>query len=388
MPDETSFVYADNAATTQVRKPVLQAMMPWFCEQYGNPSSVYSIGREAHAAVDKARRQVAAALHARPEEIFFTSGGSEADNWALRGAALAKKAQGRHIISTEFEHHAILHTLHALERDGFEITLLRPDAQGFIHPEDLLAALREDTVLVSVMYANNEVGTIQPIPTLAQICRERGVLFHTDAVQAVGHIPVDTAKDGMDLLSLSAHKFHGPKGVGVLFCRAGLRLPNLIEGGGQEHGRRAGTENVPGIVGLGEAISLASGLLQTEGSRIAALRGRLIDGLLTIRGVHLNGSRENSLPGIVNITADGIEGEPLLMLLDMKGICASAGSACAAGSLEPSHVLTAMGLSHKAAHGSLRLSLSGFNTAEEVDYICRTVAFQIDRLRALSPANN
>lgn len=379
------FVYADNAATTAVSKPVLDAMLPWFCEHYGNPSSIYSIGRDAHAAVDTARRQAAAALGALPEEIFFTSGGSEADNWAIRGTAYTRRTKGKHIISSAFEHHAVLHTLKALEKEGFEVTYLNVNADGVIRPEDLRAALRDDTILVTIMYANNEIGTIQPIPELAGICREKGILFHTDAVQAVGHIPIDVKAEQIDMLSLSAHKFHGPKGVGALYLRKGLRLPNLIEGGAQEKGRRAGTENVPGIVGLGKALELACADMDKNAVKITSLRDRLIDNLLKIKRVRLNGDRVHRLPGNVNISVEGIEGESLLLLLDMNGICASSGSACTSGSLDPSHVLLAIGLPHEVAHGSLRLSLSELNTQEEVDYICEVLPSIIERLRAMSP---
>ena len=379
------FVYADNAATTAVAKPVLEAMLPYFSEQYGNPSSIYSIGREAHAAVDTARQQVAKALGALPEEIFFTSGGSEADNWAIRGVAFANAKKGRHIISTAFEHHAVLHTLKALQRDGFEVTLLPVDEKGLVHPETLAAAIRPDTTLVSIMCASNEIGTIQPIAELAAVCKAKDVLFHTDAVQAIGHVEIDVKAQGIDLLSLSAHKFHGPKGVGALFVRKGLRFPNLIEGGAQERNRRAGTENVPGIVGLGKAIELATADIVTREARVRVLRDRLIDGLLKLPRTHLNGDREKRLAGNVNISFEGIEGESLLLLLDMNGVCASSGSACTSGSLDPSHVLLAIGLPHEVAHGSLRLSLSDWNTDEDVDAILDTVPGIIERLRSMSP---
>lgn len=379
------FVYADNAATTKVSKPVLDAMLPYFSEHYGNPSSIYSIGRDAHEAVDEARKQVALALGAEPQEIFFTGGGSEADNWAIRGIAHANVKKGKHLISTKFEHHAVLHTLKALEKEGFEVSYLNVNANGIVNPADLEAAIRPDTTLVTIMYANNEIGTIQPIPELAEICRSKGVIFHTDAVQAVGHVKINVKEEKIDLLSLSAHKFHGPKGVGALYIRKGLRFPNLIEGGAQEKNRRAGTENVPGIVGLGKAIELACAEIDAKSEKVSKLRDRLIDGLLKLPRVRLNGDREKRLAGNVNISVEGIEGESLLLLLDMNGICASSGSACTSGSLDPSHVLLAIGLKHEVAHGSLRLSLSEENTDEDVDYILETLPGIVTRLREMSP---
>ncbi|HCC00485.1 MAG TPA: cysteine desulfurase NifS [Ruminococcaceae bacterium] len=377
-------VYADNAATTAVSPEVLEQMLPYFIEKSGNPSSIYSIGRAAREGVDKARRQTAKALHAHLDEIFFTSGGSESDNWALRGIAHAQAKKGRHIITTAIEHHAILHTANALEKEGFSITYLQPDAYGIITPESLKAAIQPDTTLVSVMYANNEIGTLEPIPALAQICHEQGILFHTDAVQAVGHVPIDVQADHIDLLSLSSHKFHGPKGIGALYIRKGLRFPNLIEGGSQERGRRAGTENVPGIVGLGEAISRACESIPTTSAYVRTLRNRLQEGLLAIPHTHLNGHPEKRLPGNLNILFDDIEGEGLLLLLDQHNICASAGSACATGAVKPSHVLTAIGLSEKQAHSALRLTLDSINTAEDIDYIMQTTREIIDHLRSLS----
>lgn len=379
------FVYADNAATTKVSKPVLDAMLPYFSEHYGNPSSIYSIGRDAHEAVDEARKQVALALGAEPQEIFFTGGGSEADNWAIRGIAHANVKKGKHLISTKFEHHAVLHTLKALEKEGFEVSYLNVNANGIVNPTDLEAAIRPDTTLVTIMYANNEIGTIQPIPELAEICRSKGVIFHTDAVQAVGHVKINVKEEKIDLLSLSAHKFHGPKGVGALYIRKGLRFPNLIEGGAQEKNRRAGTENVPGIVGLGKAIELACAEIDAKSEKVSKLRDRLINGLLKLPRVRLNGDREKRLAGNVNISVEGIEGESLLLLLDMNGICASSGSACTSGSLDPSHVLLAIGLKHEVAHGSLRLSLSEENTDEDVDYILETLPGIVTRLREMSP---
>jgi cysteine desulfurase len=379
------FVYADNAATTAVSKAVLDEMLPFFCDNYGNPSSIYSIGRDAREAVDEARRRVAEAIGAQPQEIFFTSGGSEADNWAIRGVALKNAGKGKHLITTKFEHHAVLHTMKALEKEGFEVTYLPVNSDGLVNPADLEAAIRPDTTLVSIIYANNEIGTIQPIPELSKICAEKGVIFHTDAVQAVGHIPINVADQHIDLLSLSGHKFHGPKGVGALYIRKGLRFSNLIEGGAQEKNRRAGTENVPGIVGLGKAIELACRNMAENNRKIIKLRDRLIDGILPIPMTRLNGDREKRLPGNVNISVQGIEGESLLLLLDMNGICASSGSACTSGSLDPSHVLLAIGLKHEVAHGSLRFSLSELNTDEDIDYILEVLPKIIDRLRSMSP---
>lgn len=379
------FVYADNAATTAVSKAVLDEMIPYFCDKYGNPSSIYSIGRDSREAVDAARKKVADALGAEEQEIFFTSGGSEADNWAIRGIAHAKASKGKHLITTKFEHHAVLHTMKVLEKEGFEVTYLDVNENGIVKPADLEAAIRPDTTLVTIMYANNEIGTIQPIPELGKICSDKGVVFHTDAVQAVGHIAINVKEQHIDLLSLSAHKFHGPKGVGVLYMRKGLRFPNLIEGGAQERNRRAGTENVPGIVGLGKAIELACANIEENNQKTKKLRDRLIDGILKLPYTRLNGDRENRLAGNVNISIEGIEGESLLLLLDMNGICASSGSACTSGSLDPSHVLLAIGLKHEVAHGSLRLTLSELNTDEDVDYILEVLPKIVERLRAMSP---
>lgn len=379
------FVYADNAATTAVSKKVLDEMIPYFCDKYGNPSSIYSKGREAKEAVDTARKRVADALGANEQEIFFTSGGSEADNWAIRGIAHANIKKGRHLITTKFEHHAVLHTMKALEKEGFEVTYLDVNSNGIVKPSDLEAAIRPDTTLVTIMYANNEIGTIQPIPELAKICAGKDVVFHTDAVQAVGHVKINVKEQNIDLLSLSAHKFHGPKGVGALYIRKGLRFPNLIEGGAQEKKRRAGTENVPGIVGLGKAIELACASMDENSEKVAKLRDRLIDGILKIPYTRLNGDREKRLPGNVNVSVEGIEGESLLLLLDMNGICASSGSACTSGSLDPSHVLLAIGLKHEVAHGSLRFSLSELNTDEDVDYILEKLPQIVTRLREMSP---
>ena len=379
------FVYADNAATTAVSRPVLDSMISYFSEHYGNPSSIYSVGRDAHEAVDAARAKVATALGAQPQDIFFTSGGSEADNWAIRGIAHANASKGRHLITTKFEHHAVLHTMKALEKEGFEVTYLGVGPLGVVDPADLEAAIRPDTTLVTIMYANNEIGTIQPIPRLAEICHAHGVIFHTDAVQAIGHVEINVAEQGIDLLSLSAHKFHGPKGVGALYIRKGLRFPNLIEGGAQERNRRAGTENVPGIVGLGTAIEIAAANIPARNEKVRKMRDRLIDGILQIPMTRLNGDREHRLPGNINISVEGIEGESLLLLLDMNGICASSGSACTSGSLDPSHVLLAIGLPHEVAHGSLRITINEENTDEDIDYILETLPKIVDRLRAMSP---
>ncbi|HEX2938806.1 MAG TPA: cysteine desulfurase NifS [Ruminiclostridium sp.] len=379
------FVYADNAATTAVSKEVLDEMIPYFCDKYGNPSSIYSKGRETREAVDTARKRAADALGAQEQEIFFTSGGSEADNWAIRGIAQANVKKGKHLITTKFEHHAVLHTMKALEKEGFEVTYLNVNSDGIVKPSDLEAAIRPDTTLVSIMYANNEIGTIQPIPELAKICKDKGVVFHTDAVQAVGHVKINVKEQNIDLLSLSAHKFHGPKGVGALYIRKGLRFPNLIEGGAQEKNRRAGTENVPGIVGLGKAIELACASIDENAAKVSRLRDKLIEGALKIPYTRLNGDPQKRLPGNVNISVEGIEGESLLLLLDMNNICASSGSACTSGSLDPSHVLLAIGLKHEVAHGSLRFSLSELNTEEDVDYILEKLPQIVERLRAMSP---
>lgn len=383
---EKRFVYADNAATTPVTPAVLEAMTPWLMENYGNPSSIYSIGRAARTAVEKARRQVAATLNAEPGEIYFTSCGTEADNWALKGSMRRWAAKGKkHLITAAFEHHAILHSAKALEKEGFEITYLPVTPEGLVDPAELEKAIREDTALVSIMLANNEIGTVQPIAELAAIAHAHGAWFHTDAVQAVGHIPVDVKALGVDMLSLSGHKFHAPKGVGALYVKKGI-LPNIfMDGGAQEKGRRAGTENLASIVGLGEAITVATASLEENMARITAMRDRLIDSLLQLPRTRLNGSREHRLPGNLNISFEGIEGESLLLRLDMAGICASSGSACTSGSLDPSHVLMAIGLKHEVAHGSLRLSLSELTTEEDIDYIIAQVPPIVEGLRAMSP---
>ena len=363
-------IYADNAATTRLSATALAAMLPYLTEQYGNPSSLYTLGQTAATALAQARETVARCLHCRPEEIVFTSGGSEADNQAILSAARWGKRQGKtHIISTAFEHHAVLHTLQKLEKEGFTVTLLDVHADGRITPQQVEAAITQDTCLVTVMYANNEIGTIQPIGEIGAICRARKVPFHTDAVQAAGHLAIDVGAEQIDMLSLSAHKFHGPKGVGALYVRKGVPLLPLIEGGAQERRKRAGTENVAGIVGLAAALQTACDHLEANAAKVAALRDRLIDGLAAIPHAALNGDRDHRLPGNVNVCFEGVEGESLLLLLDDRGICASSGSACTSGSLDPSHVLLAIGRPHEVAHGSLRLSLCEENTeAEAVSY--------------------
>lgn len=383
---EKRTVYADHAATTAVSDAVLQAMLPYFTQHYGNPSAVYCIGRGNERAVRDARARVARCLGAEPEEIFFTAGGSESDNWAIKGVAYSLVSSGkRHIITTAFEHHAVLHTCEFLEQHGFSVTYLSVSPDGLIDPRQVESAIRDDTALVSVMYANNEIGTIQPIAEVGAICRKKGVLFHTDAVQAVGNIGIDARAQNIDLLSLSGHKFHAPKGIGALYIRKGIRLSNLIHGGGQESGRRAGTENVPGIIGLAKAIELATAAIPEKTARLTQLRERLIDGILQIPGTWLNGSRTQRLPGNINISFDGIEGESLVMMLDQYGIMASSGSACTAGSSEPSHVLLALGLSRELAKGSLRLSFGEEFTDADVDYILAVLPEIVKRLRSAPP---
>lgn len=379
-------VYADNAATTKMSRTAIDAMLPYMENIFGNPSSLYSIGQEAAEAVYKARQTIAKYINCMPTEIYFTSGGSEADNQAIRSAAEIGARRGKkHIVSTAFEHHAVLHTLKKLEKDGFEITLLDVHENGLVTPEQVREAIRPDTCLVTIMYANNEIGTIQPIAEIGSVCREKNVTFHTDAVQAAGHLQIDVQKENIDMMSLSAHKFHGPKGVGVLYARKGVFLSNLIEGGAQERGKRGGTENVPGMVGTAAAFEEACNNFEQNNKRILALREKLIDGLLTIPHSILNGDRNNRLPGNVNICFEGIEGESLLLLLDAKGIYASSGSACTSGSLDPSHVLLAIGRPHEIAHGSLRLTLSEENTEEEISYIINEVPKVVDYLRSISP---
>lgn len=382
-------VYADQAATTKISSRSLQAMTSC-CEKYfGNPSSLHEAGREAEAALETARGEIASCLNARPGEIYFTSGGSEADNWAITQAAAAGAKKGKkHLISTAFEHHAVLHTLEALKKQGFEVTLLPVHEDGLVRLSELEAAIREDTALVTVMYVNNEVGTIQPIAGIGEICRRKGVLFHTDAVQAAGHLPIDVEADKIDMLSLAGHKFHGPRGVGALYVRKGIPLGNLIYGGGQERGKRAGTENLPGIVGMAEALKESLQDREEKNARILCMREKLADAILQIPKTRLNGSREKRLAGNLNFCFDGIEGESLLLYLDLQGICASSGSACTSGSLDPSHVLLALGLPAEVAHGSLRLSLDETNTMEEADYIIQVLPDVVKRLRAMSPIWN
>ena len=375
----------DNAATTPVSPAVLEKMLPYFSECYGNANSIHSTGLDARKALNAARKKVAAALNCNPEEVYFTSGGSESDNWALKGVAFANRKKGNHIITSAIEHHAILHTCEWLEKQGFEITYVPVDADGLVNPADVEAAITDKTILISIMAANNEIGTIEPIEEIAKIAHAHHVLFHTDAVQAIGAIPVDVRAIGCDLLSLSGHKFHGPKGVGALYIKQGTRIDNLIHGGAQERGRRASTENVAGIVGMAEAIELATANIPEKAARISALRDQLIDGLTALPYVRLNGHRTKRLPGNVNVSVRFIEGESLLLRLDMAGICASSGSACTSGSLDPSHVLMAIGLKHEVAHGSLRLSLSELTTEEDIDYIIAQVPPIVEGLRAMSP---
>ncbi len=380
------FVYADNAATTKMSKAAINAMMPAFEEYYANPSSLHSTGQAAAEKLFNARQSIAQNLNAEAREIYFTSGGSEADNQAILTAAILGKRKGKtHIVSTAFEHHAVLHTLKKLEKEGFEITLLDVHENGILAADEVQDAIRENTCLVTIMFANNEIGTIQPISEIGTVCKEKGVLFHTDAVQAAGHIKIDVKKMNIDMLSLSAHKFHGPKGAGALYCRKGILLQNLIEGGAQERGKRAGTENLPAILGMAQAFDDACRDIDKNAEYLTALRNRLIDGLSKIPHSVLNGDKNNRLPGNVNMCFEGIEGESLLLLLDMKGIQASSGSACTSGSLDPSHVLLAIGLPHEVAHGSLRLSLSEENTMDEVEYIISTVPEIVEYLRNMSP---
>lgn len=379
-------VYADNAATTKISKSALDAMMPIFEEYYGNPSSLHTIGQEAAEKLLEARESVAKNLGAQAREIYFTSGGSEADNQAINTAAILGARKGKkHIISTAFEHHAVLHTLKKLEKQGYEITLLDVHKNGIVTAEEVKNAIREDTCLVTIMFANNEIGTVQPIAEIGAVCKEKGVLFHTDAVQAAGHLKIDVKEMNIDMLSISAHKFHGPKGVGALYCRKGILLQNLIEGGAQERGKRAGTENLPAIVGMAKALDDACKNIEKNAKYVSALRDKLIAGLSTIEHSVVNGDAKNRLPGNVNMCFEGIEGESLLLLLDMKGIEASSGSACTSGSLDPSHVLLAIGLPHEVAHGSLRLSICEENTEEEIDYIIKCVPEVVEYLRGMSP---
>ena len=379
-------IYADNAATTKMSDAAIHTMVSLMNEEWGNPSSLYTHGQNAREVLEKSREEVAAVIGASPNTITFTSGGSEADNQAIRSvAAIGKKSGKMHIVSTAFEHHAVLHTLEALKKEGFEVTLLDVHENGIVRPAEAEAAIREDTCLVTVMYANNEIGTIQPVREIGEICRRKGVTFHVDAVQAVGHIPVNVEDDKIDLLSASAHKFHGPKGVGFLYARKGIRLTNLIEGGAQERGKRAGTENVPGIAAMAEALKEADRSMEENARHLTAMRNRLIEGLSQIPHSALNGDAQCRLPGNVNFCFEGIEGESLLLLLDDRGICASSGSACTSGSLDPSHVLLAIGRVHDVAHGSLRLSIGEDIHEEEVDDIIRTVKEVVEYLRGFSP---
>lgn len=383
---EKRFIYADNAATTAVSEEVLQAMLPYFRTAFGNASSIYKLGRDAQRDVEAARAKVAKAIGAEPREIFFTSCGSESDNWAIKGIAenLAKRGK-KHIVTSVFEHHAVLHTCQYLEKKGFEVTYVPVSDKGLIDPEDVRNAIRDDTALVTIMYANNEIGTIQPIEEIAAICKEKKVIFHTDAVQALGHVDIDVKKQGIDMLSLSGHKIHAQKGIGALYVRKGIVLPNLIHGGAQERNKRAGTENVPAIVGLGVAIETATKNIAERNAVIVPRRNRLIDGILKLPYTRLNGDRDKRLPGNLNISIEGIEGESLLLMLDQYGICASSGSACTSGSLDPSHVLLAIGLKHEVAHGSLRLSIEDNVTDEDVDYILEVIPKIVERLRSMSP---
>ena len=383
----SKFIYADNAATTSLSPAAFEAMKPYFSEFYGNASSLYKLGGQSQKAVDNARAVIAECINApKPNNIFFVSGGSEADNWALKGAAeLGERKNKKHIISSKFEHHAILHTLEYLEKHGFEITLLDVHENGIVSPEELDKAIREDTALVTIMFANNEIGTVQPIKELAQIAHKHNVLFHTDAVQAVGNIPVDVQDLDVDMLSMSSHKFHGPKGMGALYVKKGIRLPNLIHGGAQERGLRAGTENTPGIVGMSVALKEAVEKIPEKNARLEKMRDRLIESLLKIDRSRINGDRIHRLPGNVNMCFEGIEGESLLLMLDLNGICASSGSACTSGSLDPSHVLLSIGLPNEIAHGSLRLTFGDENTEEDIDYIIKTIPPIVERLRSMSP---
>ena len=379
-------IYADNAATTKMSRTAVDAMLKCMEQDYGNPSSLYTIGQQAKEILEQARADVAVVINAEPREILFTSGGSEADNQAIcSAAALGQKTGKKHIISTAFEHHAVLHTLKKLEQEGFEVTLLDVHTDGLVRPDEVEAAIRDDTCLVTVMFANNEIGTIQPIREIGAVCKKHGVLFNTDAVQAVGHVPIDVKADNIDLLSSSAHKFHGPKGTGFLYARKGIRLTNLIEGGAQERGKRAGTENVAGIVGMAAALKESAAHMAENAEHMSALRDRLIEGLREIEHSALNGDAVKRLPGNVNFCFEGIEGESLLLLLDDRGISASSGSACTSGSLDQSHVLLAIGRVHDVAHGSLRLSIGEDTTAEQIEYIIQNVKEVVEYLRGFSP---
>ncbi|MEG1480943.1 cysteine desulfurase NifS [Clostridium sp.] len=379
-------VYMDYSATTYVKSEVLEEMLPYFTNKFGNPSSFYGLSRETKMAVDKARGQVAKALNADLNEIYFTGGGSEADNWAIKGIASAYKNKGNHIITTKIEHHAVLHTCQYLEKQGFEVTYLDVDEEGFVSVEDFKNAITDKTILASIMFANNEIGTLEPIKEIGAICRERKILFHTDAVQAIGNVEIDVKDMNIDLLSIAGHKVYGPKGIGALYIRKGIRIHNLIHGGGQERNRRAGTENIASIVGFGKAIEMATDNLEEHAKKMTVLRDRLIEGLLKVPYTRLNGPRgDKRLPGNVNVSFEFIEGESILLSLDFEGVCASSGSACTSGSLDPSHVLLAIGLPHEEAHGSLRLTLGDGSTEEDVDYVLEVVPPIIERLRKMSP---
>ncbi len=379
-------IYLDHAATTYVKPEVFEAMKPYFCEHFGNASSIYSLGRESKKAVEEAREKVAKALGAEPREIYFTASGSEADNWALKGIAGANKKKGNHIITSAIEHPAVLNSCKYLEGEGFEVTYLPVDNDGVISLEELKKAIKDTTILISIMFANNEIGTIQPIQEIGAIAREKGILFHTDAVQAIGNVAIDVQKMNIDLLSLSGHKFYGPKGVGALYVRKGVKISSFIHGGAQERGKRASTENLPGVIGLGKAIELASQNMEAYNKKLLELREKTIEGLMAkIPYIRLNGHRTSRLPGNVNISFEFIEGESLLLMLDMMGVCGSSGSACSSGSLDPSHVLMAIGLPHEIAHGSLRLTFGDDNTLEDVDYILEEIPKIVNKLRDMSP---
>lgn len=384
---ETRFVYMDHAATTSVKPEVVEVMLPFLKEHFGNPSSLYSIGREGKEAIEASREQVSKALGAKPEEIYFTSGGTESDNWAIKGTAFAKKGQGKHIITTPIEHHAVLYPCEYLETRGFEVTYLPVDKYGVVDPAIVEEAIRKDTILISVMYANNEIGTIEPIKEIGKVAKENNIAFHTDAVQVLGSVPLDmknTHKD-VDMLSLSSHKFYGPKGIGIFYMREGTEIDNYMHGGAQERGRRAGTENVAGIAGMGKAIELATADIETHSKKIMEMRAHLLDGILQILDCRLNGHPEKRLPGNINVSFEHIEGESLLLMLDQMGVCCSTGSACSSGSLEPSHVLKAIGVHPKMAQGSLRLTLGDANSEEDIDYVLKVLPETVERLRAMSP---
>lgn len=379
-------IYVDNAATTPISAPVLDSMFPFLKTHFGNPSSIYSVGQTAKKAMEEARATIAECLGATPREIYFTSGGSEADNWAIKGVARTMLKKGKnHIITSKFEHHAVLHTVQALEKEGFTVTYLDVHDDGIVQVDELENSITDKTALVSIMYANNEIGTIQPIPEIGEVCRRHNVLFHTDAVQAVGHLRIDVVEQNIDLLSLSAHKFHGPKGIGALYVKNGVVLQNLIEGGAQERRRRAGTENVAEIVGMAKALKIACEDIEYQNEKLITMRDKLIENFLKIEHVRLNGHPKKRLAGNINVSFSGIEGESLLLMLDAKGICASSGSACTSGALDPSHVLLAIGLPHEIAHGSLRITLSGENSLADVDYILEVLPPIVAKLRSMSP---